>query len=114
MFFFGGGPNPKRRVLTRIRLLEDDGELLVRASAVLKSQAGARKLVPWETRSPSGAYKPTLCPGHIVRENPGVEKNAGGVASCDVAGLGCLWFSFLFVNGGRDLPQYIKKRSIRA
>ena len=34
-------------------LKHDDDELLVRASAVLKSQAGARKLVPWETLPPS-------------------------------------------------------------
>ena len=29
------------------------------------------KLVPWETRSPRGACKLALCPGHILRENPG-------------------------------------------
>ena len=29
---------------------DDDSELLARASAVLKSQQGRRKLVPWETR----------------------------------------------------------------
>ena len=68
-------------------------------------------MVPWETRSPSGAQKPALCPGHIVRENPGEEKTAGGVASCDAAGPGYLWFSFLFVNGGRDLPLYVKGAS---
>jgi hypothetical protein len=34
---------------SRRLLADDDGELLVRASAVLKSQ-GHRTLVPWETR----------------------------------------------------------------
>ena len=42
-------------------------------------------------------------------KSPG--KNAGGVASCGATGPGCLWCSFLFVNGGRDLPQYIKGAS---
>ena len=46
-----------------------------------------------------------------MRENPGEEKTAGGVASCDAAGPGYLWFSFLFVNGGRDLPLYVKGAS---
>ena len=48
---------------------DDDGELLVRASAVLKSQ-GRRKLAPWETRSSLGARKLALCPRRIMRENP--------------------------------------------
>jgi len=38
----------------------DDGELLVRASAVLKSQ-GRRKLSPWETRPGQGAQKNARC-----------------------------------------------------
>ena len=37
-----------------------DGELLVRASAVLKSQ-GRRKLAPWETRPGQGAHKLVRC-----------------------------------------------------
>ena len=34
-----------------------DGKLIARASAVLKSQQGRRKLVPWETRPPLWARK---------------------------------------------------------
>ena len=56
----------------------DDGELLVRASAVLKRQE-ARKLAPWETQSPLGAHKLALCPGHIVWGNPGGNCWWGGV-----------------------------------
>ena len=55
-----------------------DDELLVRASAVLTSQE-RRKMVPWETRSPLGAYKLALCPGHIMRENPWEKRSWGGV-----------------------------------
>ena len=55
-----------------------DDELLVRASAVLKSQE-RRKMVPWETRSLLGAYRLTLCPGHIMRENPWKKRSWGGV-----------------------------------
>ena len=46
----------------------DDNELLVRTSAVLKSQ-GQIKLAPWETRPPLGAHKPALCPGHTMMKN---------------------------------------------
>ena len=55
--------------------MSDDDELIVRASAVLKSQ-GPEKLVPWETRSSLGAYKLALCSGRILREKSG-EKTQG-------------------------------------
>ena len=97
-------------ILRRPGLLHDDNGFPVRASAVLQSQGpGARKRAPGETRSPLGAQKNALCPGHIVRGNPG-EKNAG-VASCGAAGPGCLWCSFMFVNGGEG-PVTVHKRSV--
>ena len=58
--------------LATLKINDDDDELLVRASAVLKSQGPENwSRGPWETRSPLGAYKLALCPGRIVRENPG-------------------------------------------
>ena len=67
--------------------LIDDDELLVRASAVLNKEPGARKLVPRETRSSLGAYKLALCSGRIAGKS-GTGKTAGGEASCGATGPG--------------------------
>ena len=44
---------------------------------MLKSQGPENWPRPWETRPSLGACKLALCPGRIVRENPG--ETAGGV-----------------------------------
>ena len=89
---------------------DDDDELLVRASAVLKSQGpenwsrGRPGLLRARTNSRSVR-------GQIVRENPGEEKNRwwGGAIRRRRSGVLVVFFSF--VNGGRDLSQYIKRVS---
>ena len=89
----------------------DDG-LLVRALAVLKSQGHrGQKTGPvgdlpprWARTNSRSVRRDTSCGG--IRE-----KNARGVASYGATGTGFVWCSFLILNKGRDLSQYIKKRS---
>ena len=86
----------------------DDDELLARASAVLKSQGPENwsrgRPGPHWARANSRSVRDTSC-GKIRGGT------TGGLASCGVTGPGCLWCSFLFVNGGRDLSQYTKGAS---
>ena len=83
----------------------DDDELIVRASAVLKSQgpenwSRGRPGLRW-ARTNSRSARDASC-GKIRG------KTAGGVTSCDAAGPGYLWYSFRLQMGGRDLSQHIK------
>ena len=83
----------------------DDDELIVRASAVLKSQgpenwSRGRPGLRW-ARTNSRSARDASC-GKIRG------KTAGGVTSCDAAGPGYLWYSFRLQMRGRDLSQHIK------
>ena len=83
------GGSQSRRPLLRYY---DDDELIVRASAVLKSQGpenwsrGRPGLL--RARTNSRSVRDGLC-GKIRGG-----ETAGGVASCDAAGPGYLWYSF--------------------
>ena len=88
----------------------DDGELLVRASAVLKSQGPRAQ----ETGSvgdppPSGRVQTRALSGaHHAGRKPVENPLVGWRHMTPSTGPGCVWYSFLIANGGRDLSQYTK------
>ena len=84
--------------------------LLVRASAVLKSQ-GPENWSRGGDPVSFGRVKTRALSGTHRAGKSGGEKNAGGVASCVMwrRRSGVLVVFFSFVNGGRDLSQHIKK-----
>ena len=86
-----------------------DGESIVRASAVLKSQGRENwfrgRPGPVWARANSRSVRDAAC-GEIRG------KTCHGVTSYGATGPGCVWYSYLIANGGRDLPQYTKKRCV--
>ena len=83
------GGSQSRRPLLRYY---DDDELVVRASAVLKSQGPEN----WSRGRP-GPLRARTNPRSVRDGLCGKTRGggtAGGVASCDAAGPGYLWYSF--------------------
>ena len=85
--------------------------MLVRASAVLKSQGRKKKRARGRS-DPSGRVKTRALSGtHHAGDS--VEENARGVASYDTIGPRCVWYSFLDVDGARALSQSTKERFVK-
>ena len=104
----------KRTFLGRfcgVRNASDDDELIVRASAVLKSQGPENwsRGSQWETRSSLGAYKLALCSGRISRENPGENRWWGSVVWRHRSGVLVLFFS---VCKWREGPVTVHRGSV--
>ena len=68
LFFALRQAKPGISALVWVKMMMNYSCGLPRAVLTTK-EPGARKLVPWETRSPLGAYELALCPGQIILDD---------------------------------------------